>query len=46
MMGTIHAIRELGRPGKPLLQDLFEESSAGGNEAKVRTLYNPVRNVS
>lgn len=46
MMGTIDAVRELGRPTKSVLQDLFEEPSTGGNEAKVRFLYNPVRNVS
>lgn len=46
MMGTIHAVRELGGPPKTVLQDLFEETSAGGNEAKVRLLYNSVRNVS
>lgn len=46
MMGTIHAVHELGGPPKSILQDLFEESSTGGNEAKVRLLYNPVRNVS
>lgn len=45
MMGTIHAVRELGGPPESLLHDLLEDSSAGGNEAKVRFLYNPVRNV-
>lgn len=39
MMGTIHAVRELGRPRKSLFQDLFKESSARGNEAQVRALY-------
>lgn len=38
MMGTIHAVCELGRPPQSLLQDLFEKSSTGGNEAKVRFL--------
>lgn len=46
MMGTIHAVRELGGPPKSILQDLFKETSAGGNEAKVRLLYNSVRNIS
>lgn len=46
MVGTIHAVRQLGGPPKSLLQDLVEKSSTGGNEAKVRFLYNPVRNVS
>lgn len=46
MMGTIDAVRELGGAPKSLLQDLLEESSTGGNEAKVRFLWNPVRIVS
>lgn len=46
MMGTIHAVRELGGPPESVLHNLLEDSSAGGNEAKVRFLYSLVRNVS
>lgn len=45
MVGTIHTVGDLHGMRESLLQDLFEDSSTGSNEAKVRFLCGQVRDV-